>query len=162
MERHWINLTNGLQAIADHSLTDYHVMRLQSTHCEQKRWADTLASVPDEFMWHLAMGDTCVVYDYGARKSCPRAVWQGLELFRYVAERRWFGRVVEPNGGVGAMGSYFSSVYAELTKPQKHRLDYYGGFARMGGVERVSMRYVTDATSHDGDRGFMLRCAKNG
>lgn len=34
---HFINLTNGIEAIEEHHLTDYRFIRIQSTACEQSR-----------------------------------------------------------------------------------------------------------------------------
>lgn len=155
--RNWINLTNGLQAIRDYRLTEYSVMRLQSTHCEQKRWDYVLASVPDEFLFRLALGDECRVYDYGARKAVPRAVWQGLEWVRYAVTRRWTGEEVAPQGRAKTMGPYFSEQYARLTDREKARLDYFGGMAI--GAPRISS--VTAPTTHDGDKAWMIGCIAN-
>jgi hypothetical protein len=155
--RNWINLTNGLQAIRDYGLTEYNVMRLQSTHCEQKRWADVLASVPDEFLFRLAMGDECRVYDYGARKAVPRAVWQGLEWVRYAVTRRWTGEVVVLTGRARTMGRYFAEQYAGLTDREKSRLDYFGAMAN--GTPRISA--VTGPTSHDGNKSWFMGCIAN-
>jgi len=155
--RNWINLTNGLQAIRDYGLVDYNVMRLQSTHCEQKRWGDVLASVPDEFLFRLALGDECRVFDYGARKAVPRAVWQGLEWVRYAVTRRWTGEEVAPEGRAKTMGPYFAAQYAALTDREKARLDYFGGLTT--GVPRISA--VTAPTTHDGDKAWMMECIAN-
>jgi hypothetical protein len=156
--RNWINLTNGLQAIRDHGLTEYSVMRLQSTHCEQKRWGDVLASVPDEFLFRLAMGDECRVYDYGARKDVPRAVWQGLEWVRYAVTLRWTGEAVTPTGRARTMGRYFAEQYQALTSRETARLDYFGAMANA--APRISA--VTEPTTHDGDKAWFVGCVRDG
>jgi len=155
--RNWVNLTNGLQAIRDYNLTEYSVMRLQSTHCEQKRWGDVLASVPDEFLFRLALGDECRVFDYGARKAVPRAVWQGLEWVRYAVTRRWTGKMLAPGGRAKMMGPYFAELYAKLTSKEKARLDYFGGMAT--GAPRISS--VATVTTHDGDKSWLRGCIAN-
>jgi hypothetical protein len=126
---HWINLTNGLQAIKEYNLTDYRVMRLQSTWCEQKHWGRILWSIPDEFLFQLALGHTCIVYDYGVRKEIPRAIWQGLEWVRYVLTRRWNNYIIIPQGRSRKMELYFARQYKLLSKNIKNRLDYYSKHA---------------------------------
>jgi hypothetical protein len=150
----WINLTNGLQAIHDYGLSDYRIMRIQSTHCEQKRWSDVLASIPDEFLWNLAAGMECRVYDYGAHKPVPRAIWQGLEWAKYAITRRWTGEEITLNGRAKTMQKYFSEHYAKLTKSQKARLDYYGEMAQ--GIPIITS--VTSATNRDGDKKWLWNC----
>lgn len=153
----WINLTNGLQAIRDYRLTDYSVMRLQSTHCEQKLWSEVLRSVPDDFLFRLALGFECRVYDYGANKTVPRAIWQGLEWVRYVVTRRWTGNIINPKGRAEKMKQYMNEQYLKLSRREKARLDYFGTIAN-GTCPNISA--VTGSTPHDGDRKWFITCVK--
>lgn len=152
--RHFINLTNGLQAIPEHGLTDYRFIRLQSTACEQKLWADILMQLSDDFLMAAALGHECVVYDYGARKEVPRAVWQGLEWVKFVLHRRWKGQMYIPCGRAALMRDYFYSEYVGLPDRVKARLDYFGKFSKMG--DPIRIRAVTAATAHDGDWEYYL------
>jgi len=157
MIRNWINLTNGLQAISEYGLTEYSVMRLQSTHCEQKRWEDVLASVPDEFLFRVALGDECVVFDYGARKAVPRAIWQGLEWVKYVLSRRWFDADYAPQGRARTAGMYFAEQFSAMGKRTKVRLDYFKPM--VSGTIRI--RSVTGSTERDGNKQWMIGCIAN-
>lgn len=51
----FINLSNGLLAIREYGLTDYRFLRIQSSHCEGKHWADILWTLSDDFLMHAAM-----------------------------------------------------------------------------------------------------------
>lgn len=155
---HWINLTNGLQAVRDYGLTDWRALRLQSTYCEQKRWEDILAAVPDEMLFRLAWGQECRVYDYGARKPQPRACWQGLEWVRYALTRRWTGELLEPTGRASLMGPYFDQQYRSLSPRCRHRLDYFANLT--GHTTRPVITAVTGPTIHDGDRRWLMRCVE--
>lgn len=150
---HWINLTNGLQAIRDYGLSDWRALRLQSTYCEQKRWEDVLTSVPDEMLLRLAMGEECRVYDYGARKPQPRACWQGLEWVRYALTRRWTGELLQPAGRAASSGPYFDQQYRQMSDRARHRLDYFANLT--GGAGRPVITAVCGATDRDGDRAWM-------
>ena len=155
--RNYINLTNGLEAIDDYDLKDYVFMRLQSTHCEQKRWEDVLASVPDDLLFHAARGERCVVYDYGANKARPMAVWQGLEWVKFALWKNWFDALYQPVGKAETMGGYFRRQYSLLSKRALSRLAYYRPLVdgRM-----VYLRGETESTRHDGDKEFYASIAK--
>lgn len=68
---------------------DYRSIRIQSTICEQKNWDRLIQDLDYDFLMNLALGHKCVVYDFGAKKPIPRAVYQGLEFVKYVLNSRW-------------------------------------------------------------------------
>lgn len=154
----WINMTNGLQAIREYRLLDYHVMRVQSTHCEQKRWEDVLASVPDEFLFHMALGYRCYVFDYGAHRELSRAQWQGFEWVRYVLWRRWASRVITPVGRAKCMGPYFAQQYARLSRRAKSRLDYFKPMIL--GEPKGLIINVAGRTANDGKKEWLFNCIR--
>lgn len=151
--RHFINLTNGIQAIEDYGLTDVRFVRIQSTACEQKRWEDILMHLSDDFMISAAFGHRCVVYDYGANKGVPRAVWQGLEWVKYALWRAWWGRPYRPIGRAITMEPYFDEQYRKLSPRAKARLTYFARYCRPG-EPRLHIASVTGPTTHDGDYGY--------
>lgn len=156
--RHFINLTNGLQAIEEHGLDprDVRFIRIQSTWCEQKRWEDILMALSDDFLMQAALGHECVVYDYGAGKPVPRAVWQGLEWVKFVLRRRWHDEPYMPEGRAGPLWTYFGGEYYRLADRTKTRLDYFRKF--VDGPLRI--RAVTSATELDGKTEEYVRMAK--
>lgn len=153
--RHFINLTNGIQAIEDYGLTDVRFVRIQSTACEQKRWEDILMQLSDDFMISAALGYQCVVYDYGANKDVPRAIWQGLEWVKYVLWRHWYGRPYRPIGRAITMEPYFDEQYRRLSPRAKARLAY---FKRYVCQEKWLLRIssVTRPTTWDGDKAYYV------
>jgi hypothetical protein len=158
---HWVNLTNGLQAIRDYQLTDWRALRIQSTHCEQKRWEDVLASVPDEMLLRLAMGEECRIYDYGANKPISRACWQGLEWVRYVLCRRWLGKRIQPRGRSSLMSGYFEEQYKlALSDRALRRLDYFANMAKPSRYPFITV--VCAQTDKDGDSGYFMNCLQEG
>ena len=104
-------------------------MRLQSTWCEQKRWADVLTALPDEFLVRAALGERITVIDYGAHADAPRAIWQGLEWVKYALHRTWFERMYTPVGRAQSMQHYFGTQYQELDERVLVRLRYFRRFA---------------------------------
>lgn len=152
---HWINLTNGLRALIDYGLTDWRALRLQSTHCEQKRWEDVLASVPDEMLLRLAVGEECRIYDYGANKPVSRACWQGIAWVRYALSVRWTEKAPDLAGRAATMGPYFDCQYREMSDRAKRRLDYFANLVQ-GCPSAPIITTVCGPTDHDGDRAWMI------
>ena len=156
--RHFINLTNGLQAIEEYGLDprDVRFIRIQSTWCEQKRWEDILMALSDDFLMQAALGHECVVYDYGAGKPVPRAVWQGLEWVKFVLWRRWHSASYVPEGRAAWAWGYFDKVYYCLSDRAKARVDYFHKFV----TGPLRIRAVTSATELDGKTEEHVRMAK--
>lgn len=148
--RHFVNLTNGIEAaptIAD----AVSFIRIQSTACEQKRWDFILQELDYTFLMALAIGDDCVVYDYGARKPIPRAVYQGLEFVCYVLNRVWFGKEGLASVRGHNVTPYFRNVYEGLEERTLRKLEYFKKFLL---TDKLNLRVFTAATEHDGDYGY--------
>ena len=119
--RHFINLKNGIEAVPTlHAMNvhDYAFCRVQSTMCEVGDmekvlcgefilWAIRLGLVwaiimrrrvlftelDANLLVSLALGYSCVVYDFGSRdkkRGVPRALWYGTEFVRYALDWYWF------------------------------------------------------------------------
>ncbi|KAI7837578.1 hypothetical protein COHA_008591 [Chlorella ohadii] len=93
---HYINLTNGIEAVPSLQLLQlpYSFLRLPSTRCEQQQFEELMHDLDADLLMRLALGQTCLVYDLGSRnkkRGAPRAVWYGLEFIRFALRRLWFG-----------------------------------------------------------------------
>ena len=91
MIKNYINLTNGIEAIPEYDLSQYSFIRIQSTACEQHLWDRLLQELDYDFLINVALGNECVIYDYGTRKPVPRAVYQGVEFIKFVLNKLWYG-----------------------------------------------------------------------
>ena len=143
--KNFVNLTNGIEAIP-HIEGEYAFIRIQSTACEQKRWDYVLQDLDYTFLMALALGQEVVVYDFGARKDVPRAVYQGLSLVRYVLNRRWLGIDATPFVRGHNVHRYFDEVYRGLDGRTFKKLDYFRKFLR---TDRLNLVEVTAATDRD-------------
>ena len=153
--RHFINLSNGLEAIEEYNLNIKNIrfLRIQSTVCEQKRWASIINDLPPDFLLSVALGHNVKVYDYGAKKDIPRAIWQGIEWVKYVLYRRWVDIKYCPTGRARSMAGYFEEQYCKLSRNIKKMLDYYGKFF----IGEISINCITSSTTNDGDIEFQRR-----
>ena len=127
---HYINLTNGIQAISDYNLKDYRAIRIPSSWCERKKFNEILFSLSDDLLLNLALGNKCIIYDYGANKLCPRAIWQGVEWIKFVLYKRWYYVDYELQGRLTTSKAYFEELHADLHNSTKRKVDYYQKFCR--------------------------------
>jgi hypothetical protein len=155
MVRHYLNLTNGIEAIELFNLDpqDVHFIRIQSTTCEQKRWAWLLDNLDTDFLLHLAMGTECIVYDgtTRGRDGVPRALWQGLEFVKYVLEKVWFNQEYDAPKG---MSAYFAGVFNNLPKPTLIKIKQFRRYLQ---ADELKLRVVSWKTDHDGDYLLHIR-----
>jgi len=156
MRINYINLTNGIESLP--TLPDgFRFIRIQSSTCERKLWNKLIQELDYDFLLNIAIGNECVIYDYGARKPVPRAVYQGIEFLKYVLYKRWLNEeyLTDCNRSKGNYirkdcNSYFESCYRNLDSRTKKKLDYFKPYV----VGEINIKTVTDATIHDGDKEF--------
>lgn len=162
---HYINLTNGILAIPEYDLTEYRFIRIQSTWCEQGRWEDILMTLSDDFLMNLVLGNNCIVYDYGARKRTPRAVWQGLAWISLVLHTVWFNTPQEffyqkvRRGGIPLL-HYFYHQYHDLSDKCLNKIKYYRKFT----TGEFHLHAIVDSTLLDNETELfkdILRKAEN-
>lgn len=156
MRINYINLTNGIESLPTLPI-GYRFIRIQSTTCEQKNWDRLIQDLDYDFLLNIALGNECVIYDYGARKPVPRAIYQGLEFLKYVLYKRWLNEeyLTDCNRSNDEhirkdCNSYFESCYRNLEDRTKKKLDYFKPYV----VGEINIVAVTDATMHDGDKEF--------
>lgn len=142
--KHYINLTQGLRAITEYNLTDYRYIRIQSTWAEQKRWDDILMTLSDDFLMNVALGHECIVYDYGAHKKIPRAIWQGLEWIKFVLYKVWYNVDYQVQGRLDKSAQQYFEEQFRLSylDRAKSRIRYYKKYAQ----GRINIRSITDST----------------
>lgn len=128
MTVHYRNLTNGL--CCGHNPLDGRYVRLQSTWCEQKRWADVLTHLSPDLLIHVAFGEDVVVHDRSEKRRLTRACWQGLSWVRFACRRGWdLEPAVEVSRGGQDMGAYWAVVWDGLDRPAKAWVRYFRRFA---------------------------------
>lgn len=154
---HYINLTNGIEAIPTLPPSiDYRFIRIQSTICEQHLWNKLLLELNDDLLMNLALGKTCIVYDYGARKPVPRSIYTGLEFIKYVLHRRWlcdeYKPIIRRNSHTKINCKHeFDHYYRNLSKNAKKKIDYYIPYLNTNDIKLYA---TTSSTKHDGDKAY--------
>jgi hypothetical protein len=123
---HVANLTNGLFCPHIEEIENLRYSRIQSTHCEQKRWVQVVNGAGPDILMNLALGHEVIVHDKSERRSETRACWQGLSFIRYACEVRW-GLETTPINRPG-MEAYFREVLRRIGEPTERLLDYYSHY----------------------------------
>lgn len=145
MIKHFINLTNGIEFIPNIK-EPYSFIRIQSTACEQKRWDFILQDLDYNFLMSLAVGEEVYVYDCGAHKEIPRAIYQGLEFVKFVLNKRWFDNAYIPIVRGHNCYQYFLEQYQQLNKKTKAKIDYFIKFLN---CNQIKINVITSSTNHD-------------
>lgn len=156
MQKIYINLTNGIEALP--RLTgDIRFIRIQSTHCEQKLWSQLILDLDYDFLMNVALGYECVIYDFGAKKPIPRALYQGVEFIKYALHMRWLKQLYQPRisrSGCKENGhkceEYFNQCYQDLSDKAKKKLDYFMPFV----AGEINIVTKSDSTIHDGNKNY--------
>lgn len=156
MQKIYVNLTNGIEALPVLN-GEVHFIRIQSTYCEQKRWSQLILELDYDFLMNIALGHECVIYDFGARKPVPRALYQGVEFIKYALHMRWLRQLYQPQisrSGCKENGhkceKYFNQCYQDLSDRAKKKLDYFMPFV----VGEINIVTKSDSTIHDGDKNY--------
>jgi len=130
--RYFVNLTNGIEAFADLrergiSMSDVAFVRIQSTACENRNYNGILESLDNNLLMNLALGNLCVIFDYGSRGTgrligeddhrygIPRAFWQGVEFIRHSLEHFWRLELDDEDSDSNKEDS-FPSVFTSKTR----------------------------------------------
>lgn len=156
MQKIYVNLTNGIEALPVLN-GEVHFIRIQSTLCEQKLWSQMMLDLDYDFLMNVALGHECVIYDFGARKPVPRALYQGVEFIKYALYRRWLKQPYMPriSRSVSKVNyqnceTYFNECYNSLSDKAKKKLDYFLPYA----VGEIHIETMSNSTLHDGDKSY--------
>ena len=165
-ERHYVNLTNGLEDLADLLVTPptWSFSRLRSTTIEREKWDAFLGEVPDDMLMHLALGWRCVVHDRGTLRPLSKTLFFGVPLIRYVLDRAWTTvapeqvPLVGPRGGPAPDGAArFDAIFCGLGHETIRRVRYYSRYWTGGPADLVG---DGSATEHDGDVAYYAGLAR--
>ncbi len=160
MQKKFLNLTNGIEAIERYSLdiSEVNFIRIQSTHCEQFQFERILLELDNNFLMWLALGYECIIYDFGAAGSeTSKAVYHGVEWIKYVLNKRWFGKDTIPYVRGKMVLSAFQNYYSQLSRKTKRRIDYFKDFLLATELNLVS---ITSASSYDGQKEKLAELIK--
>lgn len=146
MTRHFINLTNGLEFLPKIGVEGVRYIRIQSTVCEQKDYDRLIMDLDNGFLFELAVGSWCVVYDTG-KKGETRAVWQGLEFVRYCLCLIWFEKEICP----AIFISDFRKRLEGLGRKSYNKLKYFRKFLL---TDCIKLSVETRVTDKDGDYSY--------
>lgn len=153
--RHFVNLTNGVEALQDirafvHSDEEVRFMRLQSSHCESGAYDKILNSLDDEFLFSLACGRACYVYDLASRNKVsgvPRSIFLGIQFVKWSLAYLWFGSRspgLVPEKvlvrGKNTVPFWRDQVMPfKISKQTKRKLRYFSPFAQELGVYDIRL-----------------------
>lgn len=132
---HFRNLSRGLSCPCP--TPKFHIIRIQSTHCEQKHWDRILHDVGAELLFTIASGQVAIVHDMSEHPHESRACWQGLSWIRYACFRTWNGNLnmpqVEKSRGGFVLNPYWEEQWLKLPRSTVSWVDYFRKYYTLGG-----------------------------
>lgn len=178
MTKHFLNLTNGIEWLENNQASRLYMfdfIRIQSTTIERNDWIKLFSDLDHNFLFHLAIGTECKVYDCGTNRVCSKSIYKGLEVIRYVLNRYWFGLDSEKVFKLGRDGNistidiknelndiYENLLVYNLTKEKravKNKLKYYKKFLMM--CDKIKLEGFSKPTIHDGDWNYYHNVLKS-
>lgn len=153
----WLNLTNGLEIaeLFNANSIQYNLCRFRSTAFEQSMWSQAIDSMPDEMLMGLALGKPQFIIDFGARKPCSRALYQGIPIAARIISAAWgFDagnrmKMFNRYGKVILTDRDFAKKVMKISKRQFHRLEYYKKFLS-DNVDGIEIHLFCAKTDTDG------------
>jgi len=131
--KHYINLSRGVYCphfdVLWNRETPYNWVRIQSTQCEQKLWAEILRTLGPQFYMDAAQGTTIVLHDQSEKNRETRAMRQGLSWIRYALDATWFGKETQSFVRGHDVTAYWRHTYRNLSKSDRAQLKFYRDFA---------------------------------
>ena len=151
----FVNMTNGLEWVS--LLRPDGLIRIQSTHLEQKLWSQVIEDLDYTFLIPLVAGCECVVLDASHRKDgVSRAIYQGLPWIKYAVEVRCKGlnpQDVRVKGN--NVAPYFKQQISRLSDRAKAKLSYAKKFtANIYDQDPVRLSGRSIFTGYDGNYKF--------
>ena len=171
-----INLSNGAEALnfIDTDAAQIIFLNIQSTQCEQTLYDIMLNRLGTDFLMHCALGHNMYIIDFGTRKDCPRALYQGATFVKYALERAWFGKIpdkffITPRSDTARavnVAREFDYRYRSLSKSTIKYLKKFRAYARncrayTNTTDTVNIMNLNSSTTHDGDTMFYVDIVKN-
>lgn len=142
----YLNLTSGLEYIDE--ISDYKLIRIQSSLCESKCWDKLIAELDYNFLFDLAQGNIVEVYDTSSKKKTSKAIYQGLEFIKYTLNKKWFNKEIEAYVRGMKVTDYFRQEYRKLSKNTLKKLDYVKKFIN---TQTINLKGYCKKSLHDGD-----------
>jgi len=111
MIKHFVNLTNGIEAIPE-IRGDFSFIRIQSTTIEQRNYYKLFADLDHNLLMWLVLGAECRIYDFGTNRPLSKTIYIGLPIIEYCLNKYWLGHEME-NVWVGRKFNHNSKGYIE-------------------------------------------------
>lgn len=163
--RHYLNLTNGIEAIPilrdrGVNIEDLRFVRIQSSHCENFDLESILWNLDYDFLMSAAQGYACLMYDFGSRgikiddhrNGTPRAFWMGLQWIRYILNYYWSFDSDCKNGiyikGYNCV-TQFVNKRKELSASVVRKIKYFRPYVQ---TSSVKIYPIYDRTDKDGKK----------
>lgn len=172
----FINLTNGIEFLPE--IKEARFIRIKSTHLERHQLENVLVNLSDDLLMNLALGNQCVIYDFGMYFDTPRSIWEGIPWIKYALNRAWFDQETDyfitrwRHRGKYIPGKiilkeekhpknykiFFRNRYDRMDERVHEKLSYYKTYLDCATINLLGFSRKTE---HDGDSAFYKKILKD-
>lgn len=174
MDKHFINLTNGLEALSSLEGKDVSYCYIASTTLERHNYIKLFSDLDHNFLFNLAIGNNCYFYDYGTNRPYSKTCYFGIPLIVYILTRFWLDRNEDKlcyrldRRGLNSFPEIqkYNDIYTYLflvnsTKEKefiKTKLRKYKKFLI---TNEIKLTAISQSTTHDGDYSYYKSIIEN-
>lgn len=179
MTKHFINLTNGIEQIPNLiqngiPLDTLNYTYIASTTIENKAWIKLIMDLDHNLLLNLAIGNECIIYDFGTHRKLSKTIYYAVPLIRYILTRFWLDnndmelcyRMTRNSYQRLPEKEHFQKIYEYLfihnnTKEKtalKDKLKKYKNKFLL--TNEIRLIGISESTSHDGDYDYYKNTLK--
>lgn len=169
-EKHFINLTNGIEKIPEllESNIPFEFCYIASTTIERKDYIKLFLDLDHNLLLNLAIGNKCYFYDYGTNRVMSKTCYSAVPLINYILTRYWLSkddinlcyRYTRTGKEKLSVGNYYNYIYEQLflydsnseKQKVKTKLKKYKNKFLL--TKEIQLIPISKSTINDGDYEF--------
>jgi|SRR5574343_1383541 len=180
MDKHFINLTNGLEIFENNTefvkiVNEVNFIYVASTTIENKNYIKLFSELDHNFLFNLAIGNNVIFYDFGTNRKLSKTCYLAIPLIKYCLTRYWLDvddknlavRYSKDGKQIFNNYDYYNTIYSDIflnskTKEKvfvKTKLKKYRNKFLI--TDKINLEFVSDSTSNDGDYEYYKNIIKN-
>ena len=173
MQKHYINLTNGIEWIYKiglewiepndngiRQLSEFSIIRIPSTYLEKKAYLSLFLTLDANFLMNCAIGNEIHVYDCGCRREMSKVISFGIPLIQDILNHIWYKHEFTKDNYRKIYEKtfvYHDMINLEMLGALKEKYAYFRRYCNLGKVMIVGHSMMTE---HDGNRQYYQQLVK--
>lgn len=151
--KYYLNLTTGIEALFDLPIpkSELSFTRIQSTHCERLLLEEILLSLDSNLLMNLALGNICIIVDYGAKSHTTKSIRIGLEWIRFYLNKIWLSKEYTPVINQKNVLELFEDHSKKISRKTKQKILFFKKFLF---ANKINLIGLSKSTQNDSNTEF--------